>query len=395
MPQTLDLENTPGSCGAVADIQKPQVKASCSPVELHGSRSDGLQLQDSYPVGETMITWKAINSAGYSDTALQMVIVKDVEKPAIQIPEELEFCPNTDNDYELPLAEVSDNCSVASVTYTISGAAERDGSGVDASGYFSQGISYINWNVADAAGNVSQASTRVRVRRLLASVSAAPPVFPGAEPNTLYQGFGPDSLLLTASVENDKAPFAYEWNTGESGRDLWVHTSAGSATYTVYINDAAGCSDTAAIAITVKDIRCGENRDKVSLCVLQDGRLTSLCAEKAEAENYFTSGALPGICAGNFPQITEHFSVESTENKLHILAAPNPTVNAFSIRVESFVREPVHFRLYNAIGALVKEITVMPGREIRLGEALAPGLYILQASQGREVKTRKLLKKKN
>lgn len=129
--------------------------------------------------------------------------------------------------------------------------------------------------------------------------------------------------------------------------------------------------------------------------MLQDGRLTSLCAEKEEAESYFFRGALPGICAGNFPQVTERFAGEALENKLHILAAPNPTVNAFSIRTESFVQDPVHLRLYNAVGALVKEITVMPGREIRLGDELAPGLYILQASQGREVKTRKLIKKKN
>lgn len=394
-PESITLENKPGVCGAIAEHSLPQVSGTCAAIDLKSMREDEQTLQDLFPVGETKIYWMASTPAGYADTATQLVVVKDTEMPVLHVPAQVEFCPNTENRYYLPAAEISDNCSITSITYHITGATERSGNGTDASGYFASGISKITWRVMDASGNVAEAITEVRLRRLVVSISAGPPVFSGADLQTIYHGYGPDSLLIAASVQNGLPPFTYQWNSGDSTPLKWVKADAGSMNYTVAVTDARGCSNTAAIFITVKDIRCGENQNKVSLCWHESGRLTTLCVTPEDAADYLSRGALPGVCSGNFPEVTVRYPSEEVKNKLHLLAAPNPTEKEFLIKVESFEALPVQLRLFNSIGALLEEKQVMPGSMWQVGKNYPVGLYILQAQQGTLVTLRKLIKKSN
>jgi hypothetical protein len=89
--------------------------------------------------------------------------VSDNTAPVLLAKDSIANCSRTDKQYVIPRIEVTDNCSsdVATIYYEISGATSRTGTGVDASGIFNTGTSLIIWRVADAAGNVSEARTRV------------------------------------------------------------------------------------------------------------------------------------------------------------------------------------------------------------------------------------------
>jgi hypothetical protein len=74
------------------------------------------------------------------------------------------FCQVTGNNYTIPVLVATDNCGGAiTITYQVTGATIRSGSGNDASGLFNAGVSTITWTVTDACGNSSTCTTTVTI----------------------------------------------------------------------------------------------------------------------------------------------------------------------------------------------------------------------------------------
>jgi hypothetical protein len=68
--------------------------------------------------------------------------------------------------YTIPPLTASDNCSAnntLTITYTITGATTRNGTGLDASGIFEVGVSTITWTVVDECGNSNTCTTQVTI----------------------------------------------------------------------------------------------------------------------------------------------------------------------------------------------------------------------------------------
>jgi hypothetical protein len=90
--------------------------------------------------------------------------VLDNTPPVITCPPAQTFCAVNSNTYTIPPAAASDNCSgTLNITYQITGATTRSGTGNNASGLFNVGISTITWTVTDACGNTATCTTTVTI----------------------------------------------------------------------------------------------------------------------------------------------------------------------------------------------------------------------------------------
>jgi hypothetical protein len=116
------------------------------------------------------------DSSGNTTTCSFTVTVKEGEDPLITCPSDLSLCKSADNTYTIPQLVASDNCGIASISYTIKGATNRSGSGNDASGIFNVGKSTIKWTVVDLSGNAVNCSITVVVSSIPCIITSTPSV---------------------------------------------------------------------------------------------------------------------------------------------------------------------------------------------------------------------------
>jgi uncharacterized delta-60 repeat protein len=122
----------------------------------------------------------------------------DTTRPVITCISELNLSLEGSNLYTIPALEAKDNCGVKSVSFSITGATMRNGSGNNASGTFNIGVSYIDWRVADSSNNVTTCRNTVIVRRPSATANV---IVPGT--SNLWLAGMPDG---TPSLYGDVAP---------------------------------------------------------------------------------------------------------------------------------------------------------------------------------------------
>jgi hypothetical protein len=82
-PSDILVNADPGTCSSSVDAGTATALDNCTDVRVTSSRSDHKPLESPYPVGITIITWKATDASGNSSVKLQLVIVKDNEPPLI------------------------------------------------------------------------------------------------------------------------------------------------------------------------------------------------------------------------------------------------------------------------------------------------------------------------
>src|SRR6185503_10929732 len=114
-------------------------------------------------VGVTTVTYTAYDPWGNSKQCTFTVTVTDNQPPVASCPVAQTLCKKTNNTYTIPGLTSNDNCSIASITYQITGVTTRSGSGSNASGTFNLGLSTITWTVTDVNGNTSTCSTNVTI----------------------------------------------------------------------------------------------------------------------------------------------------------------------------------------------------------------------------------------
>jgi hypothetical protein len=156
-PDNIAVNTDPGSCFANLSISPPLVNDNCDTgIVPVGVRSDGLDINDPYPVGPSiLIQWIATDAAGNeSFGATQLVTVMDVEKPIITQPTDLVFSANENvcQSFETispPFA--TDNCTEE---LTINGI-RSDGQSLSVG--YPVGETTITWTAIDAYGNESDA----------------------------------------------------------------------------------------------------------------------------------------------------------------------------------------------------------------------------------------------
>jgi hypothetical protein len=94
------------------------------------------------------------------------------------------FCEVAGNNYTIPELGVTNSCGKQiAVSYQITGATTRNGTGTDASGVFNVGVSTITWTVNDECGNSTSCTTLITVNPL-----PAPIITPSEDPVCVNTG---------------------------------------------------------------------------------------------------------------------------------------------------------------------------------------------------------------
>jgi autotransporter-associated beta strand protein len=334
------------------------------------------------------VTLTATDADGHSGSATAQVTVIDDVKPTVTIPSAQFFCYSIAGSYTVPSLIATDNCGIASVSYSVSGATIRSGNGSDASGAFNVGVSTITWTVTDVHGNISTANTVVTVNALL--TVTIPDVYAlssGVDANTIYTGYGATSLIITALPAGGSSPYTYSWNTSPVTTTQAITVTA-AGTYTVTVTDTKGCQATVSITIKVVDVRCGNKNKNRMVC--HSGN--SLCVPYEDVQDHLNHGDYLGTCnatASRSANTNAEASLEPVKEGTTVY--PNPVADRLIIKVNR-LQEGALVKVYNVNGAVVVSARLINTIQSFPVQTLAAGIYYVQVINGDVLTTTKIVK---
>jgi hypothetical protein len=233
------VDTTTPSIVAPADITQEATSAFDNIVTLGEAQADDAvsvtstenDSPDSFPLGQTIVTWIATDSSGNSATAIQKITIVDTTKPSISTSADItqEATSKLENTVTLETPTVSDNVGIDTITN-------------DAPAVFPVGETTVTWTAKDSSGNSATATQKITI------VDTIPPEFAKlasitveatGKDNTLVSLQAPDvsDILDITELEND-APAQY---------------SLGDTTITWTATDEAGNSASATQKVTVVD----------------------------------------------------------------------------------------------------------------------------------------------
>lgn len=300
-------------------------------------------------------------------------------------PANLFYCYSQSGTYSVPPLTIADDYSAASITYTVQGATSRNGNGADASGTFNAGKSVITWTVTGIHGNVNTTSTAVTVN---AAVTTSIPDVYAMNPqidqkNTIYAGYGPTSLELTANATGGTAPYSYQWSNGQTTPSINVNTAAAC---TVIVTDNKGCSSTAAVTVKTLDVRCGNNNNKIMIC----HNNKTICISSDAVKDHLAHGDRLGDCTAT-GSVTGKGNESPATNHQQVTVYPNPVADVLNIQVSGVETGSV-MRIYNQHGTEVKNLVITGKSQFMSVRGLAAGTYYLQINNRGTLITRKIMK---
>ena len=121
-------------------------------------------------------------------------------------------------------------------------------------------------------------------------------VFTGGNANTIYLGYGPKSVRLTASGD---PTFTYSWSPAQGlssttvANPVFTPRSAGVYTLTVTAINTDKCTRTSSVTINVVDVRCGPKNNMVMVC--HEGMI-NLCISPNAVADHLSHGDVLGNC---------------------------------------------------------------------------------------------------
>ena len=250
------LPNATGEC-SVTVTDAPTATDNCVGT-VTGTTADPLTYNTQ---GTFVINWTYNDGNGNTSTQTQTVVVNDVTAPVINCPASQSFCAVTGNQYVIPALSATDNCALGAISYSITGATVRSGTGNNASGTFNPGISTIVWSVSDMNNNVSTCSTSVSI----SLPPATPAIVYGPTNVCPYIGTGEQ---VTYSIDPVTYATGYLW-TVPSTITIVSGQNTNSLTVTINSNFDANPSPAGKL-IKVRSLSaCGNSDDKVLYLLAQ------------------------------------------------------------------------------------------------------------------------------
>jgi PKD repeat protein len=222
-------------------------------------------------------------------------------------------------------------------------------------------------------------------------------VYTGGNAKTIYLGYGPQSVTLTAA--NTPAAAAYQWSpaAGLSNANIanpvFAPTRAGTYTFTVTGTNAAGCTANAPVTITVIDARGTKNAKKVRVChkgAVQEVSAAEVPAHLNHGDKLGTCNPAPGTTAR-----TGNPAEAGMETDLAVY--PNPTGGNTRITFTAGSAGAYRLALYDLNGRLVQEIAAgkTPARQalsVELDAArFVQGVYLIRLVTDDGVSVKRLL----
>ena len=145
---------------------------------------------------------------------------------------------------------------------------------------------------------------------------------------TIYIGYGPASKTITPAYTVCGTQ-AYFWSTGATTANITVSPTV-TTTYTVTVTDANGHSASDNVMVTVKDVRCGNNKVKVCHKEIRTGKKQTVCISTVDVPSHLAHGDALGDCNTAARPGNQQISDEEN-NPVKVFAIyPNPAAGKYS-----------------------------------------------------------------
>ncbi len=214
--------------------------------------------------------------------------------------------------------------------------------------------------------------------------SIAPPTVTISGNTAVIFGFGSNCTTLTANPTGT-GPFTYVWKMGNTE----IGTSASqqvcpeiNTTYSVTVTDAKGCSVTSEVTVNVKDVRCGNKNQNVTICYYG----VTQCVSEKIAQRYLKLGATIGGCGSGNARIGVEETAVDSPFALSVKGYPNPTQGSLTVEVMSRISGPAQMQVLDLTGRAVQQRTeqLLEGlNEVKFDISAQPtGTYLIRAIDG-------------
>jgi len=215
---TSPIITAPDSITAEATSADSNTVALGNPVssDLVDTPSISNNAPDVFPLGETTVTWTAVDESGNSASATQTVTIVDTTSPELTMPEDVMISAfSLEKQVEIGEAQAHD---LAGSALTITN---------DSPDTFPLGDTIVTWNVSDELGNSSSSQQVISVQPCGKSLSYYNQIFGTPAADTII---GTDVADLIFAFAGDDMIFGGEGNDciiGGDGEDL-IFGNAGS-----------------------------------------------------------------------------------------------------------------------------------------------------------------------
>jgi hypothetical protein len=315
-------------------------------------------------VGANTVNLTVTDIHGNSATVAATVTVVDAIKPTVNTPAAQVFCQNTTASYTVPAITVSDNCGIASVSYVITGATSRTGSGLNASGAFAVGNSTITWTVTDVNNNVTVVSVPVTVN---------------PAPTATISVSTPDAFCnkLTLTANSSSVITGYAWSVNSSAfastQAIFLDNTHADGNYVVFVTDNKGCTSLSPVSynyqkqniISNYTILAYKEAELKEYNTVQTGSV-GVMSKKGEAEiGKYSSVAAPGAFV-KAPKI-EAKSGSNVPTKIYAVATVTlPTMQYNSASVNNLPNFTTNQNATITLSGNYKNLTVRRGSNVVL-----------------------------
>ncbi|TAF88128.1 MAG: HYR domain-containing protein, partial [Flavobacteriia bacterium] len=153
--QTADA----GLCSAQVNILVPVTNDNCSVVSVTNDYTSTNDASGVYPVGTTTVTYTVIDIAGNTVSCSFDVTISDDEQPVIVCPNDVTQTTDAGVCEAAIVVQpmvATDNCAVATIVNDYNNTS-------NASDFYPEGTTVVNWTVTDINGNISTCSTTIIV----------------------------------------------------------------------------------------------------------------------------------------------------------------------------------------------------------------------------------------
>lgn len=418
--------NDAGKCGAFVNLGIPETSDNCGVLSV---TNDAPAF---FPTGTTLVTWIVTDKAGYTNSAVQTVLVNDAEAPVFSgVPADVTVSCNTIAPVVTPT--VTDNCDASPALSFSQTSTQVNNTSLP--GYYNYTITRT-WVAADISGNTATARQVITV-----ADNTAPDVSVPANitvSNNLNVCGAVVKFAAVAGIDNCNSPVTilYSMNPGSVfpvGTTLVTVTAkdvsgnANQKSFTVKVNDTQKplVSAPADIYLTVAKTTRTVTNLNLGVPVTSDN-----CGVKSVSNNaplYFTVGTTRVTWtvkdnAGNTSSAIQKVTISTTgvtvkktnevgidkpsnnkaalENsgaydEIRITVAPNPSIGYFTLLLQSKSDTPVTLRVTDAAGRMMEARSKLAANSsVQVGANYHAGTYFAEMLQGSQHKVVQLIKLK-